>query len=66
LCVSIFYILFGVFAKQYAAGWVGSDIDLIERSLSCGCKGDQFILILDAYNNKTMGLAIFKMVEYLI
>ncbi|XP_060852062.1 uncharacterized protein LOC132930295 isoform X5 [Rhopalosiphum padi] len=53
----------GVFAKQYAAGWVGSDIDLIDRNISCGCNGDQFFsfhMILDGYKNKTMRTCDFK------
>ncbi|XP_060852671.1 uncharacterized protein LOC132930687 isoform X2 [Rhopalosiphum padi] len=53
----------GVFARQYAAGWVGRDIDLVDRGGSCGCNGDQFIsfhMILDAYNNKTMRTCDFK------
>uniref|UniRef100_A0A2S2NJJ4 Uncharacterized protein n=1 Tax=Schizaphis graminum TaxID=13262 RepID=A0A2S2NJJ4_SCHGA len=53
----------GVFARQYAAGWVGRDIDLVDRGVSCGCNGDQFIsfhMILDAYNNKTMRTCDFQ------
>ncbi|KAF0691557.1 Uncharacterized protein FWK35_00033826, partial [Aphis craccivora] len=47
----------GLFAKKYARGWVGSDIDLVDRDVSCNCNGDQFIsfhMILDAYNEKEM------------
>lgn len=47
----------GLFAKKYARGWVGSDIDLVDRDVACKCNGDKFIsfhMILDAYNEKEM------------
>ncbi|XP_060876268.1 uncharacterized protein LOC132949410 [Metopolophium dirhodum] len=45
----------GKFAKKYSKGFIGRDIDLVDRDNKCGCdnKYITFYMLLDGYNNAT-------------
>jgi len=46
-----------MFAKQYANGFIGRDIDLIDRDLQCNCDNDKYItfhMILKGYKGLGM------------
>ncbi|XP_016658069.2 uncharacterized protein LOC100569502 [Acyrthosiphon pisum] len=43
----------GKFAKDYSNGFIGRDIDLVDRDNKCGCNNKYvtFYMLLDGYNN---------------